>query len=62
MDISKILTEQEIDIESISSRINKKGIATISIAFRTKGKDELSHIVGKIRNVDSVFDIKRTTG
>ncbi len=62
VDISKILTEQNIDIESISSRVNKKGIAAIAIAFRTKGKDELSYIVNKIRAVDSIFDIKRTTG
>ena len=62
VDISKIFTEREIDISSINSRTSKKGIATISIAFRTKGKDELTSLVEKIRQVESVFDIERTTG
>ena len=62
VDISKIFTEREIDIETISSRINKKGIASIEVAFRTKGKDELASLMEKIRQVESVFEIKRTTG
>jgi GTP pyrophosphokinase len=62
VDISKIFTEREIDIVSISSRINKRGIATIEVAFRTKGKDELTSLIEKIHQVESVFEIKRTTG
>ncbi len=62
VDISKIFTERGIDITSINSRTSKKGIATISISFHTKGKDELTALVEKIRQVDSVFDIERTTG
>jgi GTP pyrophosphokinase len=62
VDISKIFTERGIDIQSINSRTNKKGIATISISFYTKGKDELSTLIEKVRQVDSIFDIKRTTG
>jgi GTP pyrophosphokinase len=62
VDISKIFTEREIDIATISSRTSKKGVATIDISFRTKGKDELSALIEKIRQVDSVFDIKRSTG
>ncbi len=62
VDITRIFTEREIDINSIHSKISKQGIATISIAFGTKGKDEMNHIISKIRQVESVMDIERTSG
>ncbi len=62
VDITKIFTERGIDINSINSRTSKKGIATIAVSFYTKGKDELSMLGEKIRQIESVFDIERTTG
>ena len=62
VDVTKIFTERGIDINSINSRTSKKGIATISISFYTKGKDELIALIEKIRQIDSIFDIERTTG
>ena len=62
LDITKIFTEREIDINSINSKTSKQGIATISIAFGTKSREELTSLVEKIRQVDSVLDIERTTG
>lgn len=61
VDISRIFTEREIDIVSINSRTSKKGVATISVSFNTKGKDELASLVEKLRQIESVFDIERTT-
>lgn len=61
VDISKVFTEREIDIDMINSRTSKKGIATISVAFHTKGKDELTALIEKIRQIESIFDIERTT-
>lgn len=62
VDITKIFTEREIDINSIHSKTSKQNIATISISFGTKGKDEMNHIIAKIRQVESVIDIERTSG
>lgn len=62
VDITKIFTEREIDINSINSKTSKQGIATITIAFGTKGKEELTSLIEKIRQVESVIDIERTTG
>lgn len=62
VDITRIFTEREIDISSINSKTSKQGIATISISFNTKGKEELSNLIEKIRQVESVIDIERTTG
>ncbi|MDE7062134.1 MAG: ACT domain-containing protein, partial [Lachnospiraceae bacterium] len=62
VDITRVFTEREIDINSIHSKTSKQGIATISIAFNTRGKEELRSVIEKIRQVESVMDIERTTG
>ncbi len=62
VDITKALTERQIDIDSVHSSTSKQGIATITLAFRTKGKDELNSLVEKLRQVESIIDIERTRG
>ena len=62
VDITKIFTERGIDINAINSKTSKQGVATISVSFNTKGKMELQSLVDKIRQVESVIDIERTTG
>lgn len=62
VDISKIFTERKIDITSMNTRTSKQGRATINIVFDIKSKEELGSLVEKIRQVESVLDIGRTTG
>ena len=62
VDITRIFTEREINIIGIHSKTSKQGIATIEVSFHTKGRAEISSIVEKLRQVDSVIDIERTTG
>ncbi|MDF2587031.1 MAG: relA, partial [Anaerocolumna sp.] len=62
VDVSKILTENKIDVTSMNVRTNKQGTATISIGFEINGVEQLRMIVAKLRNVESVIDIERTTG
>lgn len=61
-DISRLLTEKNIDIRSVNTRTSKQGIATMSMTFEIRGREELNMIIEKIRNVESVIDIERTTG
>lgn len=61
-DISKALTEKDIDILSMNTRTNKQGLATMQTSFEVRSRDELNRIIDKIRNVESVIDIERTTG
>ncbi|MGN0155855.1 MAG: RelA/SpoT family protein, partial [Lachnospiraceae bacterium] len=61
-DISKALTEKNIDILSVNTRTSKQGIATMAVAFETSGKEELNRVIEKIRNIESVIDIERTSG
>ncbi len=61
VDISRIFSERDIDIVTINSRTSKKGVATITVSFRTRGTDELASVADKLRQIESVFDIDRTT-
>ena len=61
-DLSKVFTERKIDVLSINSRTSKSGVATISMTFQIQGTDELRELIAKIRTIDSIIDIERTTG
>ena len=62
VDLSKIFTERKIDMRSINSRTNKQERATISMSFNVCSKQELNSLIEKIRQVESVLDVERTTG
>lgn len=62
VDITRVFTERGIDIRGINTKINKQGISTISVSFYTKGKDELTSLIDKLRQVESVIDIERASG
>ena len=60
-DITKIFTEREIDVKSMNVRTSKKETATINIGFEVKSKEALGALIGKIRTVNGVIDIERTS-
>ncbi|MCM1284266.1 MAG: bifunctional (p)ppGpp synthetase/guanosine-3',5'-bis(diphosphate) 3'-pyrophosphohydrolase [Muribaculaceae bacterium] len=62
VDITKVFTEAEINIASMNSKTSRQGIATIDVGFHTKGREQIGRIVEKIRQIESVMDIERTTG
>ena len=61
-DVSKALTEKNINILALNTRANKQNVATMSITFEISGKDELIKVIDKMRSIESVVDIERTTG
>ena len=61
-DISKTLTEKNINILSMNTRISKQGVATLQTAFEGESREELNRVIEKIRGIESVMDIERTTG
>ncbi|MCR4842150.1 MAG: bifunctional (p)ppGpp synthetase/guanosine-3',5'-bis(diphosphate) 3'-pyrophosphohydrolase [Eubacterium sp.] len=61
-DISKYFNEKDIDIQQLSSKTNKQGVATINMAFSISNKGELREITERIRQVAGVIDIERTSG
>lgn len=62
MEVTRILTENEVDVRSMHTRTNKQGTATIETGFIVHGREELEKIITKLRQLDGVIDIERTTG
>lgn len=61
-DISKALTEKNINILSMNTRVSKQGLATLQTGFEVESREELNRVIEKIRGIESVVDIERTTG
>lgn len=62
VDISRVFTEKEINISAIHSKTSKQGIATIEVFFNIRGRDQIKSLVEKLRQIESVIDVERTTG
>ena len=62
VDISKVLSERKIDVESMNVSTSKQGTATIAVSFNVHSIEELNYLMEKIRQIESVMDIKRVTG
>lgn len=62
LDISKVFTENKIDIATLNSRISKQGTATITVGFQVKGKEQLQYLISKIGTIESVLDVSRSGG
>ena len=62
MDISRVFTEAKIDVKSMNIRTSKKGTATIDTGFIVQGREELNSVIEKLRQLEGVIDIERTTG
>ena len=61
-DISRALTEKNIDILSMNTRTSKQGLATLQTTFEISSREELNRVIDKIQGIESVIDIERTTG
>ena len=46
----------------MNTRVSKQGVATLSTSFEIGSRQELLRIIDKIRTIESVIDIERTTG
>ncbi len=61
-DISKVLTEKNINILSMNTRTSKDDVATLQTSFEISSREELNHVIDKLQTINSVIDIERTTG
>ena len=60
-DVAHALTEKDIEILSMNSRISRKGIATMQTSFEIANQEELSRIISKLMTIDGVIDVTRNT-
>ena len=62
VDISRVFTEEQIDITSINVKTAHNGTGTLTATFDIHDKEELNRLIEKIRQVPGVLDIGRTAG
>jgi len=62
VDISKVLSDSNIDIKALTSRVGKNDKATITVSFDIHNKTELQTLVSKIHKISGVIDIVRAQG
>jgi GTP pyrophosphokinase len=46
----------------MSSRVAKNNTATINVGFDVRSVTQLNKVIDKLRNLECVYDIERTTG
>ena len=59
VDVSRLLTENNIDIENLETRKTKDDNATIVVSFEINDRTELNSLVSKIRGIEGVLDVVR---
>ena len=59
VDVSKVFTENNIDIENLETRKTKDENATIIVSFEINSKEQLNTIMLKIKNIEGVIDVVR---
>ncbi len=61
-EITRVLTEKNVSILTMNVRTSKTGTATTSVSFEVSNKEELYNVIDRLRNIDDIIDIERTTG
>ncbi len=61
-EISRIFMENDVDVKSLNIRTSKQGTATIETGFIVHGRNELEHVVQRLKQAEGILDIERTTG
>ena len=62
MEMSRVFTEEKIDVKTMNVRTSKKNTATIEVGFIVHGREELERVVKKLQQLSGVIDIERTAG
>ena len=61
LDVSRIFTENKIDVKSMNVRTTKQEKATLTVGFEINSVDQLERLIAKLKNVESVTHIERST-
>jgi GTP pyrophosphokinase len=62
LEITKVFTENKIDVKTMNIRNSKRGLVTVELGFIVNGKEELTKVADKMRQIDGVEGIERATG
>ncbi|MDF2821341.1 MAG: bifunctional (p)ppGpp synthetase/guanosine-3,5-bis(diphosphate) 3-pyrophosphohydrolase [Clostridiales bacterium] len=61
VDITRVLTEEKITINSLNARKSKQGDVTLDLQIEIFGVAQLNKVSSKIRNIEGVIDIERSS-
>lgn len=61
-DVSRVLADADITIRSLNTKVSKQGMATLEMMFEVSGRRQLKQLIEKIRQIESVIDVERSTG
>ncbi|MBO4395538.1 MAG: bifunctional (p)ppGpp synthetase/guanosine-3',5'-bis(diphosphate) 3'-pyrophosphohydrolase [Eubacterium sp.] len=61
VDVSRVFTENHIDVRSMNVRTTKQEKATFTIGFEIHKVSQLDELLKKLRQIDSVIDIERSS-
>ena len=62
MNLTKLFTERGVNVLTLIARNGKQGKSTYAISFETNGTEELNSLIAKLRSLEGIIDIERTTG
>lgn len=62
VEVSRVFAERDINILGLHSRSNKQGVATIEVSFNTRGREQISSLIERLRQIENIIEIQRTTG
>ncbi|MCR5250006.1 MAG: bifunctional (p)ppGpp synthetase/guanosine-3',5'-bis(diphosphate) 3'-pyrophosphohydrolase [Lachnospiraceae bacterium] len=60
-DVSRTMTEKNIDIRSLSTKVGKNGTASIVMSFEIAGREEYERIADKLKQIPDVIEVERNT-
>ena len=62
VEVAKVFTENEINVTAMASRSGKNNTATFNVTIDIHSVSQLNKVIDKLRNLECVYDIQRTTG
>ena len=62
LDVAMSLSTVKVKVTSLSARSRPDGYATVSISLEVRDKNELSAVINKLRQIQGVYQVKRSTG
>ncbi|MCR5118136.1 MAG: bifunctional (p)ppGpp synthetase/guanosine-3',5'-bis(diphosphate) 3'-pyrophosphohydrolase [Lachnospiraceae bacterium] len=58
-DVSRTMSDLDIDMLTVNTRVDKQGEATIQMSFETSSREEYEHIKSKLRAIQDVREVER---
>ncbi len=58
-DVSRTMSDLDIDMLTVNTRVDRQGEATIQMSFETASREEYEHIKSKLRGIKDVREVER---